>query len=766
MSWLDATARWYIVLAACTWSFAPLVRWLCRSLADRGVTVARPIALLLTVFPAWLLASIGAARFGTPLILATLLAAGLIGWIICITQRRLERAWLLSMARVEVASLALFAAYLWLRGYTPQILGTEKPMDVAFLSSSMLTAQMPPPDPWFAGEPINYYFLGYLLNGTVGRLAHVPPNLGFNLALATIFSMTTVAAFGVAWNVVRPSIGPRVAAATGLVAAFLLAIAGNLYAPWRLLQDPQATIGAWWWDSEVGIGWRSSRIVCDGPRVGNLCQPPSTETINEFPFFSFLLGDLHPHLMALPYTLVAIALAWNLACRDDESVTPQNRLWLVRAALTGLLVGSLYALNAWDFPTFMLVATLGIAARWDRSPRQSATMAGLLWISAMLFWLPFFIRYVPPTAAIANLPAWLARVPVLPGLLSALAIHTGEHTSLGEYLTIFGVPYLAGLILIVAGAIRQARDGPGPNITLLLVSVATILPGVLLSAPVLPLCGIPLALAIDQLARCRTPSPRAFALTAFSCAWVLSIVVEIVYIRDVFNDRMNTLFKFYYQTWTFYAVAAAAALAVLWVASATVRWSRMALVGATALALVAGAAYPAVASYEWTERFASWRGLDGMVYGEEQDPADVAAIRWLQEHAEPGDVVLEAAGCSYRPFGRLPFNRVSAFTGLPTIIGWGDNHQRQWRAGQPDLIAKIGPRADDVATMFADPSSSLVGKYGVRWLFVGAYEAGDWRSECATAGPYPGLNAPGYPGPGWSEVFRSGETRIYERTGG
>ncbi len=185
--------------------------------------------------------------------------------------------------------------------------------------------------------------------------------------------------------------------------------------------------------------------------------------------------------------------------------------------------------------------------------------------------------------------------------------------------------------------------------------------------------------------------------SSISIGWALSIGVELIYIRDVFDDRMNTLFKFYYQTWTLFGLATAVTVAVLWMASSGATWPRAVLSAATVAALLAGAAYPTVASYQWTDRFAAWQGLDGLAFGEETDPDETAAIRWLGQHAAPGDVVLEAAGCSYLPFDRLPFNRVSAFTGVPTVIGWGNNHQRQWRAGQPELLAEIDRREADVA---------------------------------------------------------------------
>ena len=180
-------------------------------------------------------------------------------------------------------------------------------------------------------------------------------------------------------------------------------------------------------------------------------------------------------------------------------------------------------------------------------------------------------------------------------------------------------------------------------------------------------------------------------------------------------------------------------------------------------ALLAGAVYPIVASYQWTDQFAAWQGLDGLAYGEETDPGDTAAIRWLGQHAAPGDVVLEAAGCSYLPFDRLPFNRVSAFTGVPTVIGWGNNHQRQWRAGQPELLGEIDPREANVAEMFAHPGSPLFDTYGVTWLFVGEYESGDWRTECKTAGPYDISPLLEEPNSVWEEAFRAGDTRIYRR---
>jgi uncharacterized membrane protein len=294
------------------------------------------------------------------------------------------------------------------------------------------------------------------------------------------------------------------------------------------------------------------------------------------------------------------------------------------------------------------------------------------------------------------------------------------------------------------------------------------------------LCGLALAGGLAVLRYEHAVGPRTIALALFVLGLALSLLVEFVYLRDAFGTRMNTLFKVYYQVWTLFAVAAALSVVVLWreagavadpaaAASGGKRGGRLARVGIgalTAAALVAGLAYPVVASVQWTrwsQRFAGWDGVDGIAYVGALDSAELTAIRWLQANSRPDDVVLEAAGCSYQPNGDVPFSRVAAYTGIPTVVGWGHGHETQWRAGQPDLLAEISERERNVAQMFTEPRGELLDRYRVTLLYLGRYEREDWRDECGVAGPYPGLDDPGYPGAGWDLVFDEDEVRIYRR---
>lgn len=779
MSNPEAILRWYGVLLLATLAFAPWVRLLCVALPDRGAAVTRPLALLGMIFPLWFLAGFGLLPYSSVGIWATLVGVGISGWLVAWRRGEIDRTWIRSLVVCETAAILVFLGYVWLRGFTPEIDNTEKPMDIALLSASAQAEVIPPNDPWFSGESINYYYLGYLVHGSVSRLAGVPTEIGFNLALATTGSMAIVAAGGLGFNAVRGWGGRRIALLAGAGAAFLLVVAGNMYAPRRLVSDASATIDADWWNQEIGIGWRSSRIVCDGVRVLNKCDTPpagsAVETINEFPAFSLLLGDLHPHVMALPFTVVALTLALNLAFLDQIGTDRRTR-WVV-LLVSGAATGSLYAMNSWDFPTLLLIVAGGawFTLRGER-PRDQILGIVALAGASVVAWLPFYLEFAAPVGSAASaLPALVRDVPLVSTVLGTLAAVRGERTSASEFLTMFGLPYAVALVLIGTGLVRRPtpstvdapEDVPATSFETLkpwwpLLAIVVIA-GLLLPAQVVILCGVPLVLALAQLGRSFDATPRTIATALYALGFALLIGTEFFYIQDLFADRMNTIFKVYFQVWTLFAVASAVGFVAVLQEGRASMWVRPVTGAVGALALVLGLAYPSVAYYQWTGGFSDWRGLDGLAYVEQQNPDEYAAIQWLDDRATSSDVVLEAAGCSYGNSYRtdVRHNRVSAFTGVPTVIGWGW-HEQQWRNGQPEAD-RIGERQAEVREMFADPRSPLFAAYGVTFIYVGSLER-DGSEGCRTLEePYQGVSTASYPGAGWTQVFIQGDVAIYQK---
>jgi len=150
-----------------------------------------------------------------------------------------------------------------------------------------------------------------------------------------------------------------------------------------------------------------------------------------------------------------------------------------------------------------------------------------------------------------------------------------------------------------------------------------------------------------------------------------------------------------------------------------------------AVLVLAASLYPVYATYgKVRDRWHADQppGLDGIAYmttaryadqGQELDLAyDYRAIRWLQDHVEGSPVIAEGNTPLYR-WG----NRVSVYTGLPTIVGW-DWHQRQQRAAYSGQVVEW--RLQDLRTLYdgedVAAAEEILRRYEVGLVYVGELE--------------------------------------------
>ena len=790
---------WFLLLEVIFLAALPLATFLFRPLPDRGIVFARLLGILGVSYVAWMLASTGWMGFSRMSVLVGILAVGALSALVLAFRWREFISFVKSNIRLllvaEVLFLAAFLALVALKAANPDLWhfyrGGEKPMDFAYLNAVLRSTTMPPYDPWYAGGYLNYYYFGQFIVATLIRATGILPSVAYNLAVPLLFALTVTASYSLAFNVaaglrrLRAGNGtgadeteasakggnrvPWGPVGAGLLAALFVCVIGNL--------DGIAQVVKGTWDllftgaafpslEYLSDFWRSSRMIPSLPEVTPTLRPLAfwlpdlgnslsiSPHITEFPYFTFLFADLHAHLVAIPFTILTLGVALTLAVGLKNA----GPVWIAGAvlALAGT-VGSLWAINSWDYPTYLLlsVALIGVGVlMWDGTPGRKVllffSLAMPTALLSYLLFLPFHASYQPYPLGfevsrwqtpllnfmgihglfVFLLAAFLAYVQrdglmVLPGRIAALATRMWASRRYPVLRWPDGVPWvgLAGAAgLLVAAYLAAAQYWTSAFLVLLLLALG-------LSA---------VKLARKEVGR---NAYMAFAVALVAMALLVALGVEFVRVQDDIG-RMNTQFKFYVQVWVLLALASAC---ILWFLKeqGVFRIGRMGIIRGGFLAvlavLVASSFFYTVLGTRdrLSDRFdASSFTLDGARFmtttghhdrttGDFIDHNwDYQAIEWLQDNVQGSPVVLEAHTDQYH-WGA----RIANYTGLPTILGW-PWHQTQQRMKYGDSIQD---RRRDVLTIYAtedmDEALGLLQWYRVSYIVVGQLEKSYYPAE-------------------------------------
>jgi YYY domain-containing protein len=697
-------------------------------LPDRGYGVTRVVGLVVVGWLAYLTAMLGFTAYvgATVGVLAAALAASL--WIAwgrgCLEA--LRPRWRL-LAAEELTFLAVFGVGTLVRAYNADIVGQEKFMDYAFVNALLRTTTLPAEDMWLSGFAMPYYYLGYLLAGLPAKIAGTPGPMAYNLAVVLVFATGFGAAGSIVYGLVRSADRDDVersrfdpaSFAFGLLGGALTMVVGNLVGVFELIAargwgspDFWAAVGVkglvplaspgllpveggWW--------WRSSRVIAN----------ISPDGITEFPYFSFLLGDLHPHYVAIPFVLLIVAV---VASRWLDVEPWPDLAWLV---VGGLALATLIPASTWDVPTFWgfwLLASIGAA--WRRETTREKLLARL------------------PALALPIVLAFVLAVPYFVGYQSQ-SLGLGlvrERTPVVSMLILFGPDLLVAALLAIWLAARSSAwtEVGSAGLGRLLVAIGLVLIG--LSAVGETTLALLLAVLIGLAAAggpyLTRPRRADEAAPAVLFCWLLTtwavcvlVGVEIVYLRDVFGSRMNTVFKFQYHAWLLLGIASAATLGLIWRSRPRSRVWRAGALAATAIVLLPGLVYPFGATWTKSNGFRGEPTLMGDRFLERGAPADYRAIEWLRQTAVGRPVVVEAVGGDYSEHAR-----VSTFSGLPTLIGWV-GHELQWRGERPEY----GARQQAVDAIYRastrEEIARIAERFRVRYVFFGDLERAKYGPE-------------------------------------
>ncbi len=596
-----------------------------------------------------------------------------------------------------------FVFWVFIKAHQPDINGLEKFMDFGFINSILKGKYLPPLDMWFSGNFINYYWFGHFITAVITKLSGIPAYISYNLMLATILGLTLIGGFTVVQTLVskiRPKLNKRIPLLAGLISAVLLVFAGNFHTPFYVLKEGKDKY--WYPDATRFIGYN--------PETND-------KTIHEFPIYSFVVSDLHPHLLNLMFIPLFIALlliislgsfyielknlqkfflkigSWFPSAKKQNVI--KNFFFEKRINLgflpLGFLLGIFFMTNTWDFANYLLVSGITLMLF---NIKKGINFKNLFYLGAFIF--------------LAVLTAFLVASPFILNFHS-IAQGVGfvmSRTPIWQLSILWGFPAVLTIVFIITLKISLKR-----------------------------LIKIKLMQETDL-----------FVLALIIASWTLIALPEIIYVKDIYitsYHRANTMFKLTYQAYVMFYLSSGYIIA-RFIDQLKNRLRILAVVFFTFI-LTSILIYPYFAINSYYDRLKNYQGLNGEEWLSKKYPDIYNAIVWLRENAEGQPTILEAPGDSY-----TEFNVISSYSGLPTVSGWFV-HEWLWR-GSAEIPQK---RVIDIQQIYTSDdinlTKTLLQKYNVKYVIVGPFE---YKK-------FPNLKAEKFSQIG-SEVFKSSSLKIYE----
>jgi uncharacterized membrane protein len=650
------------------------------------------------VFMVWILGSWKILPFGP---FSLYLSAGLTAFLMWGPIRPknfLKINWKIIVTE-ELIFLIPLIVWVWVKAHEPTINGLEKFMDFGITQSILRGAYFPPADMWYAGGTINYYYFGHLIMASITKLSGLSLAYGFNLMLGTICALMFSMSYAISRQLLsKLPLSKKIAGA--LFTAFLVTFSGNMHTIYAF------TKGYWGQEDTPPPFWSILVNVTNKSQLeegwNNYWYPNATRfipfTIHEFPSYSFVVSDVHGHVLSIPIVLLLIALLVSMFSSEVKEI----KFW--KLGLYGWISGTAFMTNALDGPIYLGLLGLLLLfqgdlakfkdSKWWKNMLSKICLTGGVFILTIT---PFLISFKPFVSGIAvNCPpAQLANQKIGP--------------------------------LIFEG-VEKCQKSP--------LWMVLILWGFFL------FCGLGMVYLTDQ------KLPYKKMLTGWFIFSILLIIFpEFFYFKDIYplHFRSNTMFKLGYQVFIMMSLVSGYTIVNI-LNTKTKSWKKSVFLAALIPQLLLVSIYPYFSIRSYFNSLKEYQGIYGLGWLKDKYPDNLAAINWLDTNTtNQQPVILEAAGDSY-----TDYNQVSAFSGMPSVLGWAV-HEWLWRGS----YTPVGTRTADVQTMYESPdyadTRKLLNQYQVKYVVIGEMERTKYKDINETK--FSNIGKP---------VFNQGSTTIYQ----
>ena len=567
-----------------------------------------------------------------------------------------------------------FLIVIFIRYLNPDIIHTEKIMEYMILSSSMNGDTFIPKDLWFHNQNISYYSYGYFVFSSVPQIINLDSEIAYNFILPIVISLSYLSVVSLLSNFIFSTNKTKIIYfyMISFIFTFFLApliaifeFFAHLPLGSNYLYDSLSIDGLHasdkfdlFWPSENWWWFSISRII----NFSSENIPFSDYTINEFPSFSIILGDIHPHVLAIP--IVIFCLSKIISTFYSKEFSPNNLFIINLLLLITILI------NPWYIVPIIWFLFLQIIFH-NRSE-----------IYTKITLKRFFITR-------RNLILRLIFIPVIISFFALLIINPTNQLQFpyldfvkisSRFIHIFlywGFPFIIIFISLLASLYKEIKTRIlflklflliiFFSFTFSLISKTLYLNLELFINYVLVVTFFSFLIsAILYLLIINRKDTQILIILLSNLTIIYGS--EFLYVVDAFDNRMNTIFKFYFICYIFINIISSY-LFFRFLFNISIR-KKSIIVVSTLVILVP--------SIWWSIASIATRNIDnggentlnGLSY---LDDSELEIISYIKHNIPADEIVLEGVGKSY-----TKSNFISSATSRSTALAW-TNHQLQWR---------------------------------------------------------------------------------------
>jgi uncharacterized membrane protein len=673
--------RWWFLFLLIGLTFLPITSKIFSGFLDKGYVFSKIIGLLFISYVVFILGTLHILKFTEINIIIVWAVITLPQFLLVRKQKILSKNNLKYILIEEILFFISLLLWSYIKGFNPDIHDLEKFMDFGFINSILRSDYFPPRDMWLTPLSINYYYFGHLFTALLTKLSQIPSYITFNLMLATIFAFTFSMSFSIGINLINQikKYSLKVSLILGLFFAYIVSFAGNLQTIYAFFTHYESEYPKPLWDLKFSIATFPN----------SYWYPNATRfiyhTIHEFPSYSFVVADLHGHVLDIPVVLTMIAIFLIIAS--------SKKVHYAVVILISFLLSIAYMTNAWDGLIYLRFSGLfffiinflyldgKIFKRFAWATLK--TIKSFLLLFAMFFIFSFvFNKNFSPFASGIGLncaPDFLIKI----GKIGPFIFEKNfcQITPIWELLVLYGFfLFMVGSFFIF---LRKKKLYTS-DIFVIIISLFSLL---------------------------------------------LILTPEIIYLKDIYTAhfRANTMFKLSYQAFIMFSISSVYAIIRIVSSlrgnkkskSTKIGYTIFVVVGFILLFLVV--IYPYFAIPSGYNNLKNRKDLSGINYLQTSSPANYKAIVWMNKNIKSQPVIIEAQGDSY-----TDFNRVSAYTGLPTVLGW-TVHEWLWRGSYDVPAARFGDISNLYETSDLNLARRIINKYNISYIYIGDLERGKYQ---------------------------------------